>query len=955
MMKKLVICALCFFGINVCSAQQTIDLAGEWNFVMGDKPEYNDKIKLPGSMLTNNKGNIITVDTKWTGSLYDSSFYFNPYMEKYRKAGEMKFPFFLTPGKHYVGNAWYQKTVFVPKTWKKQRIYLYLERPHIETTVFVNGKVAGRDSSLSVPHEFDVTPYIIYGKDNVIAVKVYNGAENVCVGLDSHSVTDQTQGNWNGIAGKMSLTARQQTHIKNIQIFPRLSDMSIEVKLKMANANKKQKATFIITPYHYGNKQDTPVFTKEMLLSSAKGMEQKVRLENLNLRLWNEFTPNLYTLTTIVGKDTVKTVFGMRDIKIDGYDFYVNGVKTYMRGTLDCCCFPLTGYPPTDVESWLNVFRKCKEYGLNQMRFHSYCPPEAAFMAADIVGFYLQPEGPSWPNHGVRLRRGMSIDRYLLEETERMVEYYGNHPSFAMLAAGNEPAGDWVAWCNDFVKHWQQTGDRRRVYCGASVGGGWAWDDGSEFHVKGGARGLDWERRAPQSKDDFYDQILRPRNYKGEGVNTSPILTHELGQWCAFPDFKEISQYTGAYKAGNLEIFRDLLRDNGMGEMAEKFLMASGKLQTLAYKYDIERNLRTKDYAGFQLLGLNDYSGQGSALVGVLNVFWREKGYCTAQDWTQFCSSIVPLAKFPKFVYTNSETLTVPVELYNAYCEPLKSARSVYTITSDNGVVCAAVMSEKDIPIGKNHEIGTINLSLSAITHPQKLKLTVSTQSANAPLARNSWEFWVYPAEVNMPEIVGIHITDTLDEAAKKVLADGGKVLIEAAGKVRFGNDIKQNYLPIFWNTSWFKMRPPHTTGSYIANEHPLFRSFPTDNWSNLNWWELLNKAQVMNLSEFPKSYQSPIQTIDTWHISRKIGMLVEANVGKGKLLMTTMDISRNLDKRPVARQMRKAILEYMKGSDFNPQLSIDNQLITNLFEKEAPKVDMFTKDSPDELKPKIK
>jgi hypothetical protein len=83
--------------------------------------------------------------------------------------------------------------------------------------------------------------------------------------------------------------------------------------------------------------------------------------------------------------------------------------------------------------------------------------------------------------------------------------------------------------------------------------------------------------------------------------------------------------------------------------------------------------------------------------------------------------------------------------------------------------------------------------------------------------------------------------------------------------------------------------------------------------------------------------------------------MLVEANVGKGKLLMTTMDISRNLDKRPVARQMRKAILEYMNGSDFNPQLSIDNQLITNLFEKEAPKVDMFTKDSPDELKPKIK
>ena len=217
-MRIILLIALSFLSFEFCHAQQTIDLAGEWRFVMGDKPEYNDKIQLPGSMITNNKGDIITVDTKWTGSLYDYSFYFNPYMEKYRKAGEMKFPFFLTPSKHYVGNAWYQKTVFVPKSWKKQRIYLYLERPHIETTVFVNGKVAGRDSSLSVPHEFDVTPYIIYGKDNVIAVKVYNGAENVCVGLDSHSVTDQTQGNWNGIAGKISLAARPQTHIKNVQI-----------------------------------------------------------------------------------------------------------------------------------------------------------------------------------------------------------------------------------------------------------------------------------------------------------------------------------------------------------------------------------------------------------------------------------------------------------------------------------------------------------------------------------------------------------------------------------------------------------------------------------------------------------------------------------------------------------------------------------------------------------------
>ncbi len=427
---------------------------------------------------------------------------------------------------------------------------------------------------------------------------------------------------------------------------------------------------------------------------------------------------------------------------------------------------------------------------------------------------------------------------------------------------------------------------------------------------------------------------------------------------CAFPDFKEISQYTGVYKAGNFEIFSDLLRDNGMESQAEKFLMASGHLQTLSYKYEIERNLRTPEYAGFQLLGLNDYSGQGTALVGVLNVFWREKGYCTARDWTQFCAPVVPLARFPKFVYSNADRLSVEVEMYNAYKEPLLNARTTFSIRNDAGKeFFSGQLSQCDIALGKGIALGALSLPLSAISEPQKLTLTITTSAQNYTSRRieNQWDFWVYPQEVKMPATDGILITDTLDERACSHLRQGGKVLITAAGKVRFGNDVKQTYLPVFWNTSWFKMRPPHTTGASVDTAHPLFRHFPTDDWANLNWWELLNKAQVMNLSEFPADYQPPIQPIDTWHVSRKLGMLVEANVLGGRLLMTTMDIDSRLSLRPVARQMRKAILEYMQGEDFRPSLTIEPQLITNLFENEAPPVNMFTKDSPDELKPKLK
>lgn len=952
------------------SAQhRSIDLSGLWTMSDGKQA------RLPGSMLTNGLGDEVTVDTKWTGSLYDSSFYFNPYMAKYREAGKMKFPFFLTPSRHYVGEAWYTRHVVVPRKWSGNRVLLYLERPHIETAVYVNGELAGRDSSLSVPHTFDITKLISFGKDNELRIRVYNGIENVCVGQDSHSVTDQTQGNWNGIAGDIRLVCRPESYISNVQVFPDIDKKEIEVEIETSGNGKRHNIGFIID----GNR------IKPSKVEPGKSSSRYTLPVSGDIRLWSEFSPNLYILTTIMGSDTVNTTFGMREISFRGRQLYLNGSPIWLRGTVENCCFPLTGYPPTDEASWTQIFSKCKEYGVNHIRFHSYCPPEAAFCAADKLGLYLQPEGPSWPNHGVKLHRGMSIDRYLLEETQRMVRQYGNHPSFCMLAAGNEPAGDWVAWCRDFVSWWHSSGDNRRLYCGASVGGGWAWDANSDYHVKGGARGLVWDKAAPQSADDYYGQLLRPRNFKVQGtpayaladdtladgtvekIANTPVIAHEQGQWCAFPDFRERQLYTGVYKASNFDIFEDLLANGGMAPMADKFLESSSRLQLLAYKYEIERNLRTPDYAGFQLLGLNDYSGQGTALVGPLNVFWKEKSWVRdAKDMDVFrhaCAPVVPLASFPRFVFTTSDTLRVPVTVYNASASQI-DAVPAYTISGNGvGAVSGTLTAANPIPIGKNICLGTVELPLSVYKEvqtscrPQKLQLQVRVGDAV-----NEWDFWVYPSEVAMPPTSGnkdaelnIHICDTLDAKAVGILRNGGKVLLMAAGKITFGSDVKQTYLPVFWNTSWFKMRPPHTTGSYIDASHSVFGDFCTDSWQNLNWWELVNRAQVMNLAAFPVSYQPPFQPIDTWHVSRKLAMIAEARVLGGKLLITTFDISSHLDRRIVARQLRSSILKYMQSQEFQPSISVPLETITDLFTKQAPPVNMFTNESPDELKPALR
>lgn len=955
------------------SAQGRLDLAGQWEFQIDradkgtadkwyDRP-LEDRILLPGSMPQRLKGDRPSVETQWTGSLYDSSYFYNPYMEKYRREENFKLPFFLTPDRHYVGTAWYRRTVEVPVDWKNRRVVLYLERPHIETELWVNGKKVGGDNSLCVPHCYDVTDYVKSG-ENALALRVSNRIDGVCVGADSHSVTDQTQGNWNGVVGRMELRSTPLLYAEDIQVYPNIHDRTatVRIRLKQHRGKGRPDAEVKLSAKSFNTDvvHEIPVVSRRVKLKKGQAEVEVVLDMGEKMQLWDEFNPALYELTAEVssehGTDKQTRTFGMREFKIDGKMFYVNGRLTQLRGTVENCDFPLTGYAPMDEESWGRVFRICRSYGLNHMRFHSFCPPEVAFAAADRVGFYLQPEGPSWPNHGVKLGNGMYIDRYLMEETQRMNKAYGNYASFCMMACGNEPAGNWVAWVSDFVDYWKKT-DSRHVYTGASVGGGWAWQPKSMYHVKAGVRGLDeWRRRAPESMSDFRAKI---------DTVSVPFVSHETGQWCVFPNFDEISKYTGVNKAKNFEIFRDILNDNHMGGMAHKFMMASGKLQTLCYKHEIERTLRTPDYAGFQLLALNDYSGQGTALVGLTDVFFDEKEYCSPEDFREFCSPTVLLARIPKFTYWNRDAFTAAVEVAHYGKAAIRDAEVSYRICDKYGkTYTEGTLYNGDVALGNNIGLGSVTVSLDKIGAPRQMVFEVMLKGTydldgrkEEVRSRNHWDFWVYPQttldDLARMDTGDVYITDILDEKAEQMLKAGGKVLVTAAGKITYGKDIVQQFTPVFWNTSWFKMRPPHTTGLYIESNHPLFRNFPTDYHSDMQWWDLVNRKQVMQFTEFPADFQPIVQSIDTWFLSRKIGMLFEANVEGGRLMMTTMPLDADSEV-PVIAQMRKAVIAYMQSDDFRPQYTVDLQRVKDLFTKEAPKVNMYTNDSPDELKPKL-
>ena len=943
------------------SGRDTLSLAGNWRFSMDSSDQgvreafYSRRlagsIRLPGSMTENGLGYPVTLDTHWTASIYDSSWYFDPAMARYRDS--LMFPFFLTPRTRYVGPAWYQKTIHIPAGWKAKHVFLYLERAHWQTSVWVDGRQAGSRNSLSTPHVYDLSSLMTPGT-HTLTVRVDNRINRVNPGQDSHSLTDQTQGNWNGIVGKICLVATAPVWISYVGTYPDLQKKSVRLTVLVHNrTGAPQHKTIRISAHSFNSNAGQLIRPMSRQVEIDPG-DTILRLSypmGASPLLWDEFHPNLYRLqTTLTGDgstDRLQTSFGMRSFAISGTRFTVNGREVFLRGTVENCDFPLTGYPPMDVSSWLRVFKIARSYGLNEMRFHSYCPPLAAFQAADRTGFYLHVEGPSWANHGSSLGDGKPIDRYIYEETDRIDSAYGNAPSFCMMAYGNEPrGGHQVAYLNQFVHYWKQK-DPRHLYTGASTGMSWPWVDSEQFIVRSGPRGLPWAKSKPGTLFDHRDAL------RGHDI---PYVAHEVGQYCAFPDFREIPEYTGVHLPRNFELFRDVLTSHHMEDEARKFLDASGKLQLLCYKGEIEAALRTPGFAGFELLSLNDYSGQGTALVGVLNVFWKQKGYATPGAFSRFDAPVVPLIRIPAFVYFNTDTLRASAEIANFSEGTISSAHAcTWRLTGTDGrQVASGTFKARDIPVGNNIPLGKIEIPLSGITRAVQLDLSISVGGTRYA---NDWHVWVYPVHRDLErDTGGIYVCHDLDQEATRTLARGGKVLLDCSGRVQMGKDISMHFLPVFWNTSWFKMRPPHTTGIYVDTASPALRYFPTGDFSDFQWWGLVNRQQVMWLKNFPTGFRPLVQPIDTWFLDRRLGLIFEARVGKGKIIVSSADISRDLEHRPSAAQMRYSLIRYMQSGDFHPSSAVSIDAIRQLLnDAQSAGHNTYSKDTPDELRPKNK
>jgi hypothetical protein len=931
-----------------CSVPQNeirgkLSLSGEWKFRIDSLDKgienkwYNDQfiesIKLPGSMAETGKGDEVTLKTDWTGEIVDKSYFTDKKYEKYRQPGNIKIPFWLKPVKYYKGVAWYQKEVDLPSGWNGKEIVLFLERPHWESTVYVNGKKAGVENSLAVAHQFEITDLMVPGK-NLISIRIDNRVV-IPVGINSHSISDHTQSNWNGIAGDISLRATSKVFISDVRIYPDVKGKKAKIIVAITNKTKipfRGEVAIQCESLKSGNSQKL----KSMAISANTDSNDSQLIIDYpmgdNVALWSEYKPSLYKLSVILkglkGEmlDSRSEDFGMREIKTKGTRFEVNGQQIFLRGTLECCIFPITGYPPTDTDSWAKVLQTFKNYGLNTVRFHSWCPPEAAFAAADKLGLYFQIECSSWANSGTSIGDGGAIDEYIYNEGDRILSAYGNHPSFCMLAYGNEPAGvNQNAYLGKLLKYWKAK-DNRRVY---TSGAGWPVIPENDYNLTAEPRIQRWgeglksiiNREAPQTMFDYHDIISK---------YTIPTVSHEIGQWCVYPDFKEMPEYTGVLKPTNFEIFRESLTENNMGDQAEDFLMASGKLQALCYKADIEAALRTPGFAGFHLLQLHDFPGQGTALVGILNPFFESKGYITPEEFRMFCNETVPLARIQKLVYYNNETFKASVEIAHFGEKPIEKAEIICQVVDEKGdILRKEIFAKERIEIGNCSEIGLYQMDLSDLKKAQKLTLEILL--SDTPY-KNQWDFWVYPSdqEVNNGKVL---VTDKVDKNAEETLKNGGSVLLLNYGKVgkEKGAQVAIGFSTVFWNTAWTNNQPPHTLGILCDPKHPVFNDFPTEFHSNWQWWDPVSHSQVMILDGFPADLKPLIQPIDTWFENRRLALVFESKTNGGKLMVCSIDLKDISEKRLVSKQLLFSVLNYMNSEAFNPNVEVDLSKVKEL------------------------
>lgn len=887
---------------NRSVTDKIVSLRGEWSFVMSSYEEKDGnkihKITLPASITEKGFG------------------------EKNEKS-EL---FFLSEKYKYVGKVVFEKTFDLTDIHNKSVIF-FMERSRI-TKVWVNGVYAGRRDLLTTKQVYDITELVKEGR-NTISVEVDNTYETAPKDaiFGSHMATEHTQTNWTGILGEIGLRISPRIYPSLIRVYPYASEYKARVKIRLfSHICGNERVRITLNQINAEEKAVQKEFTVEM---GNNEFEMKLNL-NKKTPLWSEFAPlmtsiivNIETSEGVIEKEVQ---FGLRDYGIgeDKKHIAVNGKNIFIRSETNCAVFPKTGYAPMDEESWDKLFDTYLKYGINYVRCHSWCPPDAAFRSADKKGLYIQPELCEWTFH--TFEDPNEYD-YYTREAKAIIDNYGNHPSLVALTWGNELRSRNRKRMGELC-HIMHDYDDTRLYAEGS--NAWYGQEGinedSDFVLAQGNYKDAWRGAFAGNKGFINEKVpAKNMNYSKEIANIDkPVISFEVGQFQVYPDYDEIKKYQGPLEARNLMEYQKLMIKNGLGGKDKEFQEASGKLAMMCYREEIEAAMRTPDLAGISLLGLQDFSGQGTALVGMIDAFGDPKKFSDPSDFRAFFGPVTPLIEMDKHSFSPKENADFKVYVHNFGNENLYEKVSISAVNmADDNRLFYQEWIPKEISQGKLNYIGLVQFKMPEVETAAEIEIRVSVGNHI-----NKYKIFVYrDQEITSKE--SNCIISKFDQEAIERLNRGENLLYNP--KLSLGSlpcSIPASYISDFWCWIMFKKWDSSgTMGLSLDPKAPVFNKFPTDNCTDPRWWHLLSKSRAIVLTK--TNIEPLIPMIDNIQRNEKLAMAFEVNVGKGKILVTSLNLSDT--KEPSVKAFIKSLVAYINSDKFKPSVSLTPEELMEL------------------------
>jgi Glycosyl hydrolases family 2, sugar binding domain/Glycosyl hydrolases family 2/Glycosyl hydrolases family 2, TIM barrel domain len=912
--RYLLVIAIVFLFEAIAFAGNTIDLSGQWSFALD-----------PENVGVENKWYLATLPNKISlPGTTDEAGFGDPGPETPERAGV------LTRRHEYLGVAWYVREITIDKAWSDRQISLTLERVMWRSDVWLDGvSIGDGQDSLSTSHRYQLGR-LSPGK-HILAIRIDNRMIHP-IGNKNHAYSEQTQSRWNGIVGRIELSAKPLCHIRAVRVFTESTENGrarCEIKLSGTDEGFKLYGEIIDT-------DNDEVLGKSKCVIARDAVDLQISCDEPVVR-WSEFNPKTYLARIVLTKngrvcDRHESRFGFRTVSRDGNRLFINSKPVFMRGNLDCVHFVRTGYPATNKAQWLEIFKKYKQHNLNHVRFHSWCPPEAAFDAADELGIYVQAEGPIWIDNWMTRphskphmntqghpqglgKADRGVDEFAKAEFKRILDAYGNHPSFVFFCFGNELGASDFSELERWVGNLKEY-DPRRLYAASTARNITDQCDFNITHLIPGV-GLCRQRYQANTNWDYQEQYSK---------STVPIIVHEIGQWPIYPEWSICEKFTGVLRNRRLESLRKLAKENGVYDDQAAFTRSSGALNARLYKDEIESFLRTPDCRGFQLLSMQDFQGQGEAYVGWLDCFWDSKWTTSTEAFRGYCRPVAPLARLPKYLFTEGEAIECELLIRNDGPAPLKDQILEVALLDRSGnafekkSVCFSARCGQLVGAGKvafSPEVkkaGRWNLALSLQGDKEK----------------NVYPIWVYPKNLPHVDCPNTLIANDFDETVIAKLKAGGNVLLDAS---RLGDaTTKKNahWKPLYWSTCHFPGQNTETLGLVVREDRAAYAHFPTEYFNDWQWYNICDNARGFDLTGIvPAKYKPIAQPVTDFHFNRKLGSIFELKVASGRLLVCGYDLSRDL---PEVKQLRYSLLKYMATDKFEPEHKCDIGTLKTMF-----------------------